>query len=139
MRFILDGIFHHLEGNLEDVIYAFSDHPNIALKFYEPFSILKPWTWNNRLHDKFIIADNKIAIIGGRNIGGDKYFAKDDDNIKVVNDRDVLILNTNMEDYSNSVISEMEDYFNLVWNYKYSIYPKKNLTDRQIRNGGMKI
>ena len=137
VRFILDGIFHHLEGNLEDVIYAFSDHPNIALKFYEPFSILKPWTWNNRLHDKFIIADNKIAIIGGRNIG-DKYFAKDDDNIKVVNDRDVLILNTNMEDYSNSVISEMEDYFNLVWNYKYSVYPKKNLTDRQIRNGDEK-
>ncbi|NMB07247.1 MAG: hypothetical protein GX981_02520 [Tissierellia bacterium] len=42
VRFILDGIFHHLEGNLKDVIYAFSNHPNIELKFYEPFNILKP-------------------------------------------------------------------------------------------------
>ena len=134
VRFILDGIFHHLEGNLKDVIYAFSNHPNIELKFYEPFNILKPWTWNNRLHDKFIIVDNKMAIIGGRNIG-DKYFAKDDTNIQVVNDRDVLILNTNIDNYLNSVIFQMEDYFNLVWQHDYSVYPKKILTNRQIRKG----
>ena len=134
VRFILDGIFHHLEGNLKNVIYAFSNHPNIELKFYEPFNIFKPWTWNNRLHDKFIIADNNIAIIGGRNIG-DKYFAQDDANIDVVNDRDVLILNTDEKAYSNSVISEMEEYFNLVWNHKYSVYPKENLSNRQITKG----
>jgi len=137
VRFILDGVFHHLEGNLEDVIYAFSNHPNIELKFYEPFNILKPWSWNNRLHDKFIIADNKLALIGGRNIG-DKYFAKDDANIEVVNDRDVLILNTEVEDFPNSVISQMEDYFNLVWNHDYSVYPGENLTGKQIRKGDEK-
>ncbi len=54
VRFILDGMFHNLRGNLKHVIYAFTDHPNIELKFYEPFTLLKPWTWNNRLHDKFI-------------------------------------------------------------------------------------
>ncbi len=66
-----------------------------------------------------------MAIIGGRNIG-DKYFAKDDTNIQVVNDRDVLILNTNIDNYLNSVIFQMEDYFNLVWQHDYSVYPKKN-------------
>src|SRR5699024_1238293 len=35
-------------------------------------------------------------------------------------------------------ISQMEDYFNLVWNHDYSVYPKKNLTDRQIRKGDEK-
>jgi len=75
-----------------------------------------------------------MAIIGGRNIG-DKYFAKDDTNIQVVNDRDVLILNTNIDNYLNSVIFQMEDYFNLVWQHDYSVYPKKILTNRQIRKG----
>ncbi len=134
VRFILDGIFHHLEGNLKDVIYAFTDHPNIELKFYEPFTLLKPWTWNNRLHDKFIIADSKLAIIGGRNIG-DKYFAKDDSNIDVVNDRDVLILNTDGTNFNSSVIFQLEDYFNQVWEHEFSNYPTKKLTERQRKKG----
>ncbi len=137
VRFILDGVFHHLEGDLKDVIYAFTEHPNIELKFYEPFDMLKPWTMNNRLHDKFIIADNNIALIGGRNIG-DEYFAKDDANIAVVNDRDALILNTDERDYSNSVISQIEEYFNLVWDHDYSVYPKENLSNRQITKGEQK-
>lgn len=134
VRFILDGVFHHLEGNLKDVIYAFADHPNIELKFYEPFTLLKPWTWNNRLHDKFIIADNKLAIIGGRNIG-DKYFAQDDSNIAVVNDRDVLILNTDEAHFQSSVISQLKDYFNQVWNHEFSRYPTTELTEREQEKG----
>src|SRR5690606_3087507 len=43
VRFILDGLFHNLRGNLKDIIYAFSVHPNIELKFYEPFDLLRPW------------------------------------------------------------------------------------------------
>lgn len=31
-----------------------------------------PWTINNLMCDKYIIADNKATIIGGRNIA-DKY------------------------------------------------------------------
>ena len=134
VRFILDGVFHHLEGNLKDVKYVFLDHPNIELKFYEPFNIIKPWTWNNRLHDKFIIADNQIAIMGGRNIG-DKYFAQDDYNGSVVNDRDVVIVNTDTNNFSTSVISQMEDYFNYVWNHDFSKYPVKRLTQRQQSRG----
>lgn len=134
VRFILDGIFHHMEGNLKDVIYAFKDHPNIELKFYEPFTLLKPWTWNNRLHDKFIIVDNKLAIIGGRNIG-DKYFAQDDSNIAVVNDRDVLILNTDEANYHSSAIFQLEEYFNQIWEHEFSRYPATQLTERQRKKG----
>ncbi len=38
VRILLDGIFHNLKGELKDTIYAFSNHPNIQLKFYEPFN-----------------------------------------------------------------------------------------------------
>src|SRR5690606_23645116 len=138
VRFILDGMFHHLEGNLKYVIYAFTAHPNIELKFYEPFTLLKPWTWNNRLHDKFIIADSKLAIIGGRNIG-DKYFVPQNDlNIDAVYDRDVLILNTDEIKYHSSVIFQLEDYFNKVWEHEFSKYPTKKLTKRQRKKGNKK-
>lgn len=134
VRFLLDGIFHHLERDYKDVIYTFTNHPNIELKFYEPFNPLRPWTWNNRLHDKFIIVDRKMALIGGRNIG-DKYFAQDNREGRVVNDRDVLILNTGNKDHKESVIFQLEEYFNLVWNHKYSTYPKRRLTRGQVRKG----
>ncbi len=134
VRVLLDGIFHNLKGDTKDIIYACYNHPNIQLKFYEPLNIFKPWTWNNRLHDKIIIVDNELAIIGGRNIG-DRYFTKDDYDEKVTNDRDVVILNTDKENMSGSVISQMEDYFNETWNYKFSKYPLNRLRKGQKEKG----
>lgn len=128
VRFILDGVFHHLRGNMRDVIYTLSDHPNIELKFYEPLNLIKPWTWNNRLHDKFIIVDGKYAIIGGRNIG-DKYFIGDDTDEHIVYDRDVVIINTDEDNVSNSVISEFKDYFSHLWEHDYSKNPVNKLTN----------
>ncbi len=130
VRILLDGIFHNLKGDLKDVLYACYNHPNIELKFYEPFNIFKPWTWNNRLHDKIILVDNELAMIGGRNIG-DKYFAKDGYDGVITNDRDVVIMNTDRENVSESVVSQMKDYFNKTWNHKFSKYPLKSLRKGQ--------
>ena len=55
-----------------------------------------------------MIVDSNLAIIGGRNIG-DRYFAKSSDDNNLVNDRDVVILNSDIDNYSNSVIFEMEN------------------------------
>jgi len=128
VRILLDGIFHNLNGNLRGIKYIFSDHSNIELKFYEPLNLIKPWTWNNRLHDKLIIVDGKYAIIGGRNIG-DKYFVGDDTDDHIVYDRDVVIINTDKDNVSNSVISEFKDYFSHLWQHDYSKNPVNKLTD----------
>lgn len=134
VRLILDGLFHNLRGVLKDVIYALSNHPNIQLKFYEPFSLLRPWTWNNILHDKIIIADNHLAMIGGRNIG-DRYFAQKEYNGPKVDDMDVVIINMNRQNFSNSVICQMKDYFDNIWEHKFSKYPIKQLTRSQQYQG----
>lgn len=134
VRILLDGVFHNLKGDLKEIPYICYAHPNIELKYYEPFSILKPWTWNNRLHDKIIIVDNELAMIGGRNIG-DKYFAKDGYEGVITNDRDVVVLNTDKENISSSVISQFENYFNKIWNHKYSKYPLKKLKGSQKKEG----
>ncbi|MCC5911043.1 MAG: phospholipase D family protein [Clostridiaceae bacterium] len=133
VRVLVDGIFHNLRGSSKDVQYALVNHPNIELKFYESFNLLKPWTWNNRLHDKYIIADNKLAMIGGRNIG-DKYFLQDYHG-EIVNDRDVVIVNTDTNKPSDSVIKDMRTYFNTVWDHKFSEYPIKKLRYYQIQKG----
>lgn len=117
---LLDGIFHGLRASRRSVIYAIANHPNINLKFYEKFNPLIPWTINNRMHDKYIISDNKIAIIGGRNIG-DKYFAPEWYGKAITNDRDVVILNFNENKSLNtSAVNQMSDYFSEVWNHDYS-------------------
>ena len=126
VNIILDGIFHGIKKDLEDVIHVFAFHPNINLKFYEPLNLFKPWTLNNRLHDKYIIADNKIVIIGGRNIG-DKYFAPEWYNDKVTHDRDIVIMNTDENDHS-SVLYQLKDYFDLIWNNEYA-KPTEKKTD----------
>src|SRR5690625_3565816 len=111
VNILLDGIFHNLRGNLKDIIYSFADHPNIQLKLYEPLHIMKPWTWNNRLHDKLMIVDDQFAIIGGRNIG-DKYFIQEAQKT-FVEDRDVLIVSQMLN--NQSVVYDMKNYFEKLW------------------------
>lgn len=133
VRVLLDGLFHNLRNHSKDIIYAFSTHPNIELKFYEPFDALRPWTWNNRLHDKLILVDYEYGMIGGRNIG-DKYFSHDGYE-GASNDRDVLIINMDKENKEQSVIKQMKNYFNDVWDHEFSKHAVDEITDRQSRLG----
>ncbi|WP_227935420.1 phospholipase D-like domain-containing protein [Alkalihalobacillus deserti] len=129
IRILLDGLFHHMKGKRKDILYSLSDHPNIQLKFYEPFDPLRPWTWNNRLHDKIIIVDHELTMIGGRNIG-DKYFAPAGYD-GATNDRDVVIVNTDVDNFETSVISQIKEYYEYVWNHEFTKHPVTQLTKKQ--------
>ncbi|WP_440896334.1 phospholipase D-like domain-containing protein [Amphibacillus sp. Q70] len=130
VRFLVDGIFHNIYLGQRDVIRLFTEHPNIELSFYESLDLLRPWTWHNRLHDKFIIADQSMALIGGRNIG-DKYFAPDDYQT-ITNDRDLLLFN---QDQENSPITEqMQTYFDYLWEHEYT----EQQTNRNLTSIGKK-
>lgn len=115
VRIILDGIANGMKDDKKEIIYALKKHPNIQLKFYEPMNIWKPWTFNNRLHDKYIIADERIAIIGGRNIS-DRFMVPEGYEGEVTFDRDVVIYNNSQKD---SVLQDMDLYFNKVYNSQY--------------------
>ena len=136
VNLLLDGMFHGMKKDLKDIVYTFAAHPNMDLRFYEPLNLLMPWTMNNRMHDKFIVADDKIAIIGGRNIG-DKYFAPDWYDDVITNDRDIVIINFE-EDSPDSVLSQLSDYYDLLWNHKYTKPSIKKLSAKQ-RSKGLKM
>lgn len=136
VRILLDGIsrIYALRGDFKDQLFGLQLHPNIKLKFYEPLNPLFPLTWNNRLHDKLIIVDENLALIGGRNIG-DKYYLEDIEKEDFSKDRDALIYkDVSSGDYA-SVIEDMHNYFEKSWNYKNSKYLTKKLTSKQKDRG----
>lgn len=133
VRILLDGIFHNLRGSSKGIQYALAKHPNIELKLYESFDLFRPWTWNNRLHDKYIIVDKDFAMIGGRNIG-DKYLLQNYQG-EMVRDRDVVIVNTDTNNISGTVLKDIKTYFDLVWNHEFSQYPIKSLKNHQLERG----
>ena len=116
VRIIADGMdsWISMEGNPH--FYALAAHPNIELRIYNKVNPLTPWKMMGRLHDKYLIADNSVYILGGRNTFN--YFLGDYPGHKNY-DRDVLVFNENAPEISDS-LGQLLDYFEQVWNYKES-------------------
>ncbi|OPW97629.1 phospholipase D-like domain-containing protein [Bacillus altitudinis] len=129
VQLLLDGICHSLRGPLKHLRYAVANHPNMAIRFYEPFRLFKPWTWHNRLHDKLLLADGRVAVMGGRNIG-DKYFA-DQPPKDFAYDRDVLLYNAK----KGKVLDEMEQYFVYLWNHDFTKRTKDVFSKAKAKKG----
>ena len=101
-------------------------HPNIEIRVFNPF-LHRAFRWidfvtdfsrvNHRMHNKAFIADNAVAVLGGRNIG-DRYFGVDPDaNFR---DLDVLAIGPVVADVSHS--------FDIFWNSDLAI-PVGAITD----------
>ncbi len=120
VRLMVDDIF--LIGRDQDLA-ALSDHPNLDIKIYNPGRIrdstlgslgeflLNFRQLNRRMHNKMLVADNRVGIIGGRNIGN-AYFGLDED----YNFRDLDVIVT------GPVVEEISDAFDDYWNHEMA-YP----------------
>jgi cardiolipin synthase C len=95
VRILLDDL--NAQG-IDPELMALDAHPNIELRLYNPFRnrrgptrviemLHRIFSLNNRMHNKAWIADGRVAVIGGRNIGGE-YFSAD----PAVNFRDLDLL-----------------------------------------------
>ena len=132
VRIIVDGQFGGLTKYHSDYATALGAHPNIELKVYNTPNVWKPWTWNGRLHDKYIIIDEKLLLLGGRNIG-DKYFAPEGYTKQLSYDRDVLIYNTAwQEENSGSVLYVVRDYMDSLWDSDAVSQPFQTDTKRGV-------
>ncbi|HEX6930336.1 MAG TPA: phospholipase D-like domain-containing protein, partial [Gammaproteobacteria bacterium] len=117
VRLLLDDV--HAEG--ETGLFSRIDaHPRIEVRLFNPFErrdarmvgwLLDGARLNHRMHNKVMIADNAIAITGGRNIG-DHYFAVD----ALSNFRDLDLLAI------GPVVQDLSSMFDLYWNSGWS-YP----------------
>lgn len=98
--------FLQMEGN--EYFYALSSHPNIKIIIYNKINLLTPWKGLGRMHDKYLIVDDRAYILGGRNTFG--YFLGDYQGHKNY-DRDVLVYNTGSE---SSSIYQVKEYYNYI-------------------------
>ena len=73
--------------DIDRVMAALNTHPNIEIRVFNPFGASQKGmverttnfftridSFTRRMHNKAMIADNQIAIVGGRNLG-DEYFS----------------------------------------------------------------
>ena len=100
-----------------------SSHANVEVRVFNPFTAGRFSTWtrfiasasdirriNHRMHNKLFVADNALAITGGRNIG-DQYFTLDPHSNFV--DLDVVA--------AGPIVSALSASFDEFWNSKYAI------------------
>lgn len=98
IRLMVDGRVYRMPymSKMPDKVEELAAFPNVQIKLYNSirkslvsvFGDFKKIVASN--HDKIIICDGLVSIIGGRNIGAD-YFAQNGENDIVYNDSDVLM------------------------------------------------
>ncbi len=135
IRIVLDGKINKLGKDLNGLNNLIFVHPNIEIRYYEPLNLLKPYTLNNMLHDKYIVVDSEIALLGGRNIGN-QYFSLEEINETTTYDREVCVINTDNSLFS--AVNQIEDYFTLTWNSKYTKAINKKITEKDIEKSSKK-
>ena len=114
---LFDGKGHNLFGIRNGKYWALMAHPNVNLAFYEEFDWLRPWTWQNRMHDKYMIIDETYVMTGGVNLE-DAFFVETGDD--GVYDRDVVIINEDPDRYDESVLKQYNDYFESMWFHPFT-------------------
>ena len=117
VKIIVDGLYGMIHMNKEPLFYAAGNHKNIEIKYYNTPDVIRPWTFNGRMHDKYIMIDDKLLLMGGRNTFD--YFLGKHAGKSTGYDREVLIYNTDFENGNkNSVIKDVKKYFQGMWGSK---------------------
>ncbi len=132
VRILIDDIE---QSGRDDIVAAMDAHPNIQIRIFNPFAHRDSHLFdfigdfdrvNHRMHNKTIVIDNALVIIGGRNIG-DHYFSVGDQ----TNFRDLDIA------AAGPVVRQISTVYDHFWNGKWSVpisalakrtYTKKDLS-----------
>lgn len=112
VEILVDGFNFLIQMKGNPYFYALEQMENITIKVYNPINLLTPWKGMSRLHDKYLIADESVYLLGGRNTFD--YFLGNQEGHKNY-DRDVLVYNTGGGEAS---VYQILDYFETVWNQK---------------------
>lgn len=114
-------------SGMDRILSAMNRHPLIEIRIFNPFLPRFPKSLgflldfkrlNRRMHNKCMIADNAVAIVGGRNIG-DEYFGAGDGGL--FTDLDALAIGPVVQDVSHS--------FDAYWSAD-SAYPAQSILGR---------
>ena len=112
--------------SMEAIYLALDQHANIEVKLFNPYRFrrLRPLEMiidlkriNRRMHNKSFIADNQIALIGGRNMSNHYYNVSENYQFS---DVDAMLVGKSVDDISHS--------FDEYWNDSYA-YPVRQIVN----------
>ncbi|MGZ5269812.1 MAG: phospholipase D-like domain-containing protein [Ramlibacter sp.] len=111
-------------SGLDEDIAAIAVHPNIQVRLFNPFAN-RSWRAgdfigdfgrvNHRMHNKSFTADNRVTVVGGRNIG-DEYLGAE--SRVAFSDLDLMVI--------GPVVNEVSAAFDAYWN-SAAAYPVGSL------------
>lgn len=109
IQILADGFnsWMNMEGN--PYFIALAKHEKVQIKIYNKVNPLLPWKGMSRLHDKCIVADDEVYLVGGRNTFD--YFLGEQESYKNY-DTDVLVCRTGG---AESSVYEVLGYFDSLW------------------------
>lgn len=138
VRLLLDDV--NVQG-FDLAFLGLTSHPNIEVRLFNPIRNRGHWLrrgmefalgvsrFNRRMHGKIWIADNRIAILGGRNIG-DTYFGAPGTGARLSQDVDLLL--------AGPLVEQASAAFDRYWNLGLSLplltlWPGLPVNDRRFR------
>lgn len=113
-------------------------HPRIEVRVFNPFlgrrtswllvlrDLVEAGRLTRRMHNKLFVADNAVAIMGGRNIGDEYFAARPDRNFE---DLDVIVVGAGVSDLSRS----FDAYWNSSWAFPLAHWKSEREQNRDIR------
>jgi len=129
VRLLIDDSF--LSGE-DEMMLAVDAHPNVEMRIFNPFQVrsssmslryfenLNDFArTNHRMHNKLLIADGQVAIVGGRNIASEYFDFNKEENFR---DFDVLTTGNVLPEISSS----FDDYWNSGWSYPITIVDRQH-------------
>jgi putative cardiolipin synthase len=129
VRILVDDTFLVHE---DSVLLALAEHPNIEYRVFNPFkrrsgglatrqllNLAEFHRLDHRMHNKAMVVDNRVAVVGGRNIA-DEYFGLDEQ----ANFRDLELL------LGGGMVQKVSTAFDLYWNDRWT-FPIEIISDAE--------
>jgi len=119
IQLLIDGIYQQLFLAGSSDFQALASYENVEVGVYNPVTPVNLLKVNYRMHDKYLIVDEKMYLLGGRN-SNDIFLG---DQTKGINeDRDILVYDTS--EGQGESLNQLEDYF-----HKICLFPEFSFSD----------
>lgn len=131
IQLLIDGIYQQLFLAGSSDFQALASYENVEVGVYNPVTPVNLFKVNYRMHDKYLIVDKKMYLLGGRN-SNDIFLG---DQTKGINeDRDILVYDTS--EGQGESLNQLQDYFHKIWKEScVSIKKASNLPNIQMLTG----
>ena len=125
VRVLIDDLY---TAGADTLLASLAAHPNVEVRLFNPFpagrdrlltrlgaSLLDIDRIHRRMHNKLFVADNAMAVVGGRNIANEYFMRNAGSNFI---DIDTLV--------TGAVVPRLSSLFDMYWNSPF-VYPIESL------------